>query len=243
MTSILQKYLNANVNSNKEASNSSVTDAAKFVGTNVLLPLGLAAGAQVLGHKISEYLNRPPKTNPSTIDQVVSIKPNLAAVDPKLLHTYHSIMTQEAPSIMKHPHVAANILERVVNYGGIDHTLLRDLADSQKAISFKHQATAQNVHNVIGNAIAMQKSISMYNSQRNQNKDVEMQKDLKLKELNQRADKLKLRQQDLNKRDLQVAQQNAHKGLELGLKQQELDLKMKQFKLKHPDPPQYPKYI
>ena len=98
-----------------------------------LAGLGVYGAAQ-LGKNLIPTSNR---NVDSQLDRMIQLKPSLASIDRGLLTKYYKILTETAPEATNNPIVAASLLERVINYGGIDHTILKELADTEKSLKDK----------------------------------------------------------------------------------------------------------
>lgn len=111
--------------------------AAPIVAMSLVGGLGLAA------KKVYDVLNASGvNVDPSArlasaygLERVFQVKPSLREKDPQLIRRYYETIFNTNPSITKDPVATGNLLERMVNFGGSDHALIKDLAETERALS------------------------------------------------------------------------------------------------------------
>jgi hypothetical protein len=101
----------------------------------------LVAGGGLAGMKVLDTLSNMGIPDPSldlsvhqNLQEVIRIKPMLKNIDPSLLLDYYRLIFRIAPSVGRDVHVASNLLEKMVNYGGADHMLMKELAETEKSM-------------------------------------------------------------------------------------------------------------
>jgi hypothetical protein len=108
-----------------------IQEMGNMLVTPFLAGIGIMGAAQ-LG---KSFL--PPGDIDKKLDRLIQLKPSLASVDRNLLSKYYKTINETAPEATSNPIVAASLLERIINYGGIDHTILKELADTEKSLKDK----------------------------------------------------------------------------------------------------------
>lgn len=57
--------------------------------------------------------------------------PSLSGYDPKMVNDYFDVVKTYSPSTAANPMVAANLVNKMVQFGGVDHKLVQDLTSIQ----------------------------------------------------------------------------------------------------------------
>lgn len=127
------------------------------LASSVATGVGGAAAALGGSHLLDAYHNRERPINTQMLEVIVRERPSLQSVDKELLTRYYGVMNRVAPTIAGDSIVAGSLLERIVNYGGIDHSLMKDLADSERAL--KESRGANIAH--VGNLASFGKKVSL----------------------------------------------------------------------------------
>lgn len=105
------------------------TGTAAAIGAGALMSTGNTISNLSIGNPIDNMLLE------RNLREIVKIKPMLASFDKSLLLDYYKLIYKSAPTaVANNIRVVADLLERAVNYGGIDHNLMRELADTERAL-------------------------------------------------------------------------------------------------------------
>lgn len=115
------------------------TNVGQFTGPFLGGSAAAIGGTAALG--VGSFLSQMNVPNPIVnsmlkikFQEVLRANPMLANFDRGLLFEYYQLIYNHAPSVANNPRMVAGLLERAMNYGGIDHNLLKELAETEKAV-------------------------------------------------------------------------------------------------------------
>lgn len=123
------------------------------MGKAVSMGIGAAAmvGAGITAASLIDRMTtKPVIVTDQQLDLVLKTKPNLQGLDREQLRKYYSIILRAAPTVSREPMVAGALLERIVNYGGVDHSLMKELAESEIAMKDSRTGTLSQATGMFG---------------------------------------------------------------------------------------------
>lgn len=113
------------------------TSVGQFIGP--LAGGAMLAGGGLAAAKVMDTMRSMGPADPmvdiqikNNLQHVLDTKPMLKGIDRSLLLDYYRLIFRIAPSVGRDVHVASNLLEKMVNYGGADHVLMSELAETEK---------------------------------------------------------------------------------------------------------------
>lgn len=102
-----------------------IAPAAQGIGVGLL-------GASVLAQMLRPIIDRV-KSNIS-YNQLVEKTPILADKDPALIKDYFNVINTFSPKAASNPLVAGALVNKMMEFGGVDHKLVQDIASIQAGI-------------------------------------------------------------------------------------------------------------
>ena len=116
---------------------------------------GLAtAGGVGVASALEALTSRIPRVNEDKLNLIIQQRPMLQSISKDRLMKYYAVINSAAPTVINDPMVAGSILERVVNFGGIDHTLMKELADAERTLRDSRNQRLD----VVGNVLSVNKN-------------------------------------------------------------------------------------
>ena len=112
-------------------------------------PVGLTfagiLGASALKHGVIDPMRTNAKVRKSK-KELYKKYPNLKHEDPKKVKDYFNVVKQYSPHAAANPLVAGSLVNKMVQFGGVDHKMVQDLVD------IEHGTTAHR-NNMVSTAI------------------------------------------------------------------------------------------
>jgi len=112
----------------------------KNVATDVLAPIGLAGlGIGTLTSLLHPLVQRAQSA--VAYDQLTKKVPSLAEKDPEQVKDYFNVVRTFSPKAATNPLVAGALVNKMIEFGGVDHKLVQDIASIQSAMPLVAGAT------------------------------------------------------------------------------------------------------
>lgn len=121
----------------------------KMVGMGVGAAAMVGAGLTAIS-LIDKMTSKAPMVTDQQLDLVLKNRPNLQGLDREKLKEYYTIILRAAPTVSREPMVAGALLERIVNYGGVDHSLMKELAEAEIAMKDSRTGTLSQATGMFG---------------------------------------------------------------------------------------------
>jgi hypothetical protein len=190
--------------------------AAGWVGRKPEAAIGLAGLGIMAGmgiHRASKAISNRKKTNQSLVD-IKAQMPELKK-DPDT-DRYFGVISEFSPSLARNPTVAGNLIQKMKQWGAIDHKTVQDLIQMEKT----HQDTNRGMSlvdasNVMSNAANVARFALPDRGMAQREREMGVQRGFKERELGlkreeARAKRRHMVRQDLAAREKQMRDQEAH---------------------------------
>ncbi len=116
----------------------------KRVGTIAGGALGIGAAADLAQDGIYEPIKTRVQISNSR-KGIMSKYPNLSQEDPQKIKDYFNVVRQFSPRAAANPLVAGALVNKMVQFGGVDHKLVQDLAGIEKDVAGQSRSLGQAV--------------------------------------------------------------------------------------------------
>jgi hypothetical protein len=108
-----------------------------FASEKLVPALGITSSALVAGALAKELVVDPVlnklKTNES-YQNLLAKTPQLADEDPERVRDYFNIVKEYSPHAAANPYVAGAIVNKMIQFGGVDHKLVEDMMSIQEKV-------------------------------------------------------------------------------------------------------------
>jgi hypothetical protein len=102
----------------------------------------LAAGSAATGLLTAGYLTKELAVDPivqsiklkNSYDQLMKKTPQLQSQDPETVKDYFNIVKTYSPAVAANPIVAGALVNKMIEFGGVDHKLIMDLLEMQQKV-------------------------------------------------------------------------------------------------------------
>jgi len=108
------------------------TGAEKLLKSLIYPALGLSAIGS--GIELGKPVVRAAQIHNSR-NNLTKYNPELKDVDKNIVDGYFNVVKTFSPTAAKNPIVAGNLVNKMVEFGGVDHNLIKGLVDIQKGVN------------------------------------------------------------------------------------------------------------
>ena len=106
------------------------------------LPFGIGVTDSV-NHGVIQPLKTKGQIRKSQ-KQIMDKFPNLKQEDPNKVKDYFNVVKQYSPKAAANPLVAGALVNKMIQFGGVDHKLVQDLASIQKDVGARESEAAKS---------------------------------------------------------------------------------------------------